>query len=238
MASRPNKISPRTDDTGAEDFDPTRTRGFAEAPQRDLEGAPFSSGSVSDWAREMERMAEAETIETRHDVASKAGKHRRKVERAASDERLRQAEREASEGSPVRSKSGKRERASEPVRGPRGAKAQSADSVSATKSSRGTSMGGTTDPRARAAAGLNPVAGMDTSLEDASALATGAVTATVEALSALIESGNPLFKDGKLWTPHRPARPEKSEGGIAWRSSRTSSRRATSRPRSSIWSRA
>ncbi|WP_404861619.1 excinuclease ABC subunit UvrB [Georhizobium sp. MAB10] len=210
MASRPNKTSPRPDDTGAEDFDPTRTRGFSEAPQRGLEGAPFSSGSVSDWAREMERMAEAETIETRHDVASKAGKHRRKVERAA------QAEREASDDAPNGSKSRKAERPSEPVRGPRGAKAQSADSVSATKSSRGTSMGGTTDPRARAAAGLNPVAGMDTSLEEASALATGAVTATVEALSALIESGNPLFKDGKLWTPHRPARPEKSEGGIAF----------------------
>ena len=37
-------------------------------------------------------------------------------------------------------------------------------------------------------------------------------TATVEALSALIESGNPLFKDGKLWTPHRPARPETNRG--------------------------
>ncbi|ENN94409.1 excinuclease ABC subunit UvrB [Bartonella vinsonii] len=40
------------------------------------------------------------------------------------------------------------------------------------------------------------------------------VTATVEALSALIASGNPLFKNGVLWTPHRPVRPEKSEGGI------------------------
>ncbi|WP_375648333.1 MULTISPECIES: excinuclease ABC subunit UvrB [unclassified Bartonella] len=40
------------------------------------------------------------------------------------------------------------------------------------------------------------------------------VTATVEALSALIASGNPLFKNGVLWTPHRPIRPEKSEGGI------------------------
>ncbi|WP_455465648.1 excinuclease ABC subunit UvrB [Bartonella sp. B39] len=40
------------------------------------------------------------------------------------------------------------------------------------------------------------------------------VTATVEALSALITSGNPLFKNGALWTPHRPVRPEKSEGGI------------------------
>ncbi|WP_336294247.1 excinuclease ABC subunit UvrB [Bartonella sp. CB169] len=39
-------------------------------------------------------------------------------------------------------------------------------------------------------------------------------TATVEALAALIASGNPLFKNGALWTPHRPVRPEKSEGGI------------------------
>jgi len=40
-----------------------------------------------------------------------------------------------------------------------------------------------------------------------------ATTATVAALSQLIESGNPLFKNGKLWVPHRPTRPEKSEGG-------------------------
>jgi flavodoxin len=76
-------------------------------------------------------------------------------------------------------------------------------------------MGGSTDPKTRAAAGLNPVSGMDTTLEEAAELKAGtAVTATVEALSALIESGNPLFKDGKMWTPHRPARPPKSEGGI------------------------
>jgi excinuclease ABC subunit B len=153
-----------------------RPSGFEEAPQPGLSGTPLSS-SVADWAAELQRMAEAETIETRHDVASKAGKHRKKVEIAAQ-------------------------------------KAKNSDGVGASRSARGTSMGGTTDPKTRAAAGLNPVAGMDTSLEDAEALATGGVTATVEALSALIESGNPLFKDGKLWTPHRPARPEKSEGGI------------------------
>jgi len=44
----------------------------------------------------------------------------------------------------------------------------------------------------------------------------GEATATVAALSQLIESGNPLFKNGKLWVPHRPARPEKSEGGVAF----------------------
>ncbi|TIT61147.1 MAG: DEAD/DEAH box helicase, partial [Mesorhizobium sp.] len=63
--------------------------------------------------------------------------------------------------------------------------------------------------------GLNPVAGLDISLEDAESISSGGVTATVAALSALIESGNPLHKDGVLWTPHRPTRPEKSEGGIA-----------------------
>ena len=47
--------------------------------------------------------------------------------------------------------------------------------------------------------------------------AASGVSATVAALSKLLEGGNPLFKDGKLWTPHRPPRPEKSEGGIRFR---------------------
>ena len=139
--------------------------GFEEAPQAPFEGAPLS-GSVADWVKQLEADAEASGIETQREIASKAGKHRKKVEIAAS------------------------------------------------KSGRGTSMGGSTDPRTRAAAGLNPVAGLDVALEDADKIAASGVTATVEALSKLIESGNPLFKDGKLWTPHRPSRPEKSEGGI------------------------
>ncbi|MFQ6186114.1 excinuclease ABC subunit UvrB [Sinorhizobium meliloti] len=140
--------------------------GFEEAPQAPLSGTPLS-GNVSDWVKQLESEAEASTFESRREVASKAGRHRKKVE------------------------------------------------ISASKSARGTSMGGTTDPKTRAAAGLNPVAGLDVALEDADKLTSGSgATATVEALAKLIESGNPLFKDGKLWTPHRPARPEKSEGGI------------------------
>lgn len=73
------------------------------------------------------------------------------------------------------------------------------------KSARGTSMGATSDPRERAKGGLNPVAGLDISLEDAEKLLdshvketkkkkkkakedtiTGA-TATVQALARLIE---------------------------------------------------
>ena len=159
--------------------------GFEEVPQSSFEGAPLG-GSVADWVKQLEADAEASGVETQRQIASKAGKHRKKVEIAAS---------KSAEG--------------------RGAKAQGAGSVSASKSARGTSMGGSTDPKTRAAAGLNPVSGMDTTLEEAAELKAGtAVTATVEALSALIESGNPLFKDGKMWTPHRPARPPKSEGGI------------------------
>lgn len=83
-----------------------------------------------------------------------------------------------------------------------------------TRSSRGTSMGGAASAKDRTAAGLSPVAGLDISLEDAASLSNSGVTATVAALSALIESGNPLHKDGEIWVPHRPARPDKSEGGI------------------------
>ena len=114
----------------------------------------------------------------------------------------------------------------------------------AIKTARGTSMGGKGTARERVAAGLNPVPGIDMSLEDAeaflatlkpepaaeaprrskldrpspggaTALPADGVTATVQALSALIESGRPEFRD-KTWVPHRPPRPEKSEGGVSF----------------------
>ncbi|HEY8564999.1 MAG TPA: excinuclease ABC subunit UvrB [Beijerinckiaceae bacterium] len=49
--------------------------------------------------------------------------------------------------------------------------------------------------------------------EDTSLAADG-VSATVEALTKLLTEGDPRFKNGVAWTPHRPPRPEKSEGGI------------------------
>ncbi|EEY05050.1 excinuclease ABC subunit UvrB [Brucella neotomae] len=87
-------------------------------------------------------------------------------------------------------------------------------SKEASRTGRGTSMGGAASAKERTAAGLNPVAGLDISLEEAAGLSPSGATATVQALADLIQSGNPLFKHGELWTPHRPARPEKSEGGI------------------------
>ncbi len=45
---------------------------------------------------------------------------------------------------------------------------------------------------------------------------TGA-TATVESLKALLELGDPNIRDRAPWTPHRPERPQKSEGGRRFR---------------------
>jgi excinuclease ABC subunit B len=42
---------------------------------------------------------------------------------------------------------------------------------------------------------------------------TGA-SATAESLQALLVAGDPNIKTGAAWTPHRPSRPDKSEGGI------------------------
>ena len=79
----------------------------------------------------------------------------------------------------------------------------------------GTLIGGTSDPRARAASGLMPVAGLDIGLEDAKGFTSSAgVTATVASLAKLLQGGDPNLAD---WVPHRPSRPEKSEGGVAIR---------------------
>jgi excinuclease ABC subunit B len=63
-----------------------------------------------------------------------------------------------------------------------------------------------------------PLAGLDRELAEAlgfdgtDAPGTSGVTATVRALEHLLQHGRPEFLD-KPWTPHRPPRPEKSEGG-------------------------
>ncbi|TPI34922.1 excinuclease ABC subunit UvrB [Mesorhizobium sp. B3-1-9] len=153
----PKRRSPLTEFLDA--AEPLKPGGFGEAPQADFSGAPLT-GSISDWAGQIEREAE-------------------KQPKAKAPKKIP-------------------ERSSAPGR-----------------TARGTSMGGAASARERTAAGLNPIAGLDVSLEEAETMTSSGVTATVAALSALIESGNPLHKDGVLWTPHRPERPEKSEGGIA-----------------------
>ncbi|MEP3672688.1 MAG: DEAD/DEAH box helicase family protein, partial [Hyphomicrobiales bacterium] len=83
----------------------------------------------------------------------------------------------------------------------------------ALNTARGTSMGGIATARERTAGGLNPVSGLDVSLEEAENLTTtSGATATVQALSDLIEHGREEMK-GDVWIPHRPLRPDKTEGG-------------------------
>src|SRR5271165_71178 len=42
-------------------------------------------------------------------------------------------------------------------------------------------------------------------------------TATIESLKALLELGDPNIRNRPPWTPHRPPRPDKSEGGRRFR---------------------
>ena len=76
------------------------------------------------------------------------------------------------------------------------------------------------DPRLAQALGITPPedgpAPEALANEDEGSLATDGVSATVDALSRLLTEGNPLFRDGKTWAPHRPERPKKSEGGLAF----------------------
>jgi excinuclease ABC subunit B len=63
-----------------------------------------------------------------------------------------------------------------------------------------------------------PVAAYDagevTSIESTRADTIYGAAATVESLKTLLEQGDPNFREKNPWTPHRPPRPEKSEGGV------------------------
>jgi excinuclease ABC subunit B len=168
---------------------PRKKSGFAESPQKPLTGEPLS-GSVSDWAEEIAREADADTTSK-----IKRGGERAEGSGTAGGRRGPMAFDESLPLKPA-------------------PKTKSADKP--LKTARGTSMGGKGTARERAAAGLNPVPGLDIGLEEAESLPASAVTATVQALSDLIEKGRPEFND-KTWLPHRPERPDKSEGGVPFR---------------------
>ena len=209
--------------------------GFEEAPQPDLKGAPLKGG-VSDWAAQIEAdaddMADVEAAmekaardEEMRAIRSAAGKHRRKASFRDDDSDLASEERAGRSGRaplPGRRLQGDRRQGaadakasgvSEKKKTPKGADAPPVRrEVTQKRTGGGSLIGGTNDPKARAEAGLMPVAGLDVSLEEAGKLeSTAGVTATVEALKRLIEGGDPNLAD---WVPHRPPRPEKSEGGV------------------------
>ena len=43
---------------------------------------------------------------------------------------------------------------------------------------------------------------------------SGGVQATIDSLDQLLRLGDPNIRDKEAWTPHRPERPQKSEGGV------------------------
>ncbi len=164
-------------------------RGFEETPQASFEGAPVDlKGPVSSWIEQLE--GEASTVSNDEINA-----------RAARAEETRR----------IRSEAGKHRLKA--AKGGAGAQASGAGAskVGDKKSSRGTLIGGTSDPKRRAEAGLMPVSGLDVSLEDAGNIAAAGVSATLTALEDLMRAGDPNIRE---WVPHRPPRPEKSEGGI------------------------
>jgi excinuclease ABC subunit B len=165
-----------------------KTSGFGEAPQAPLEGTPLS-GNIADWMDEIARAADAEPIAPKPKRAPRAR-----------GERMQLVDLPVDEGR--KTKSGK--------------KAKTENGSDTHKSSRGTSIGVAATARERTASGLNPVSGLEISLEEAESMSASSVTATVAALSALIETGRPEIQD-KTWVPHRPPRPEKSEGGQPFR---------------------
>ncbi len=168
--------------------------GFEEAPQAPFEGAPLS-GDISSWAEEIAAEAEANPQGVREDVAQEAEAKARKTRAKRQNDK----DRHAFTSSAGRSLPSDRK-----------------PQVGTKRTGGGTSIGGSNDPKERVAAGLNPVAGLDVSAEDAMQMAsTAGVTATVQALSDLIEHGRADMK-GDIWVPHRPARPDKSEGGKAF----------------------
>ncbi len=181
--------------------EPLEPGGFGESRQAEFEGEPLS-GPVSGWAKQIEDEAAREQPSPLEgeDVAKRQegnGSAARGVARPHPDPSPGSGSTLPSRGRETGAKKKIPERSSE-----------------ATKTARGTSMGGAASPRERAAAGLNPIPGLDVSLEDAETINSSGVTATVAALSKLIEGGDPNVKQD-AWVPHRPERPQKSEGGIA-----------------------
>ncbi len=99
------------------------------------------------------------------------------------------------------------------------AKKISEKSSTTTHSARGTSvddtsMSSVTFAKERTVADLNSIDGFDISLQKAASLSNSGVIAKVTAMSALIESGNQLHKNGESFISHCHAQHDKSEGGI------------------------
>lgn len=222
MTKSPKKTEPKShvEKSKAQDLD--QQEGFSEAPQPPLSGAPLS-GSISSWAKEISE-------ETEKPGAPGSGK---RTAMASARER----ERYGGDGSVAANVTeGRKAKLS-----PKGAKAKG--TYSEKHVNKGAIIGASSDPKERAATGLNPIAGLDVSLEEAERLlgkrgkAMDKFTEPQQIFnkgekanpegSGVFESGvtatvaslSKLIEGGdpnlvNEWVPHRPPRPVKTEGGI------------------------
>ena len=71
-------------------------------------------------------------------------------------------------------------------------------------------------PRRVKQGNVKPYADQSSTAEDPDEDGLTGATATMDALKSLLQSGDPRFIGKTEWTPHRPARPEKSEGGLSF----------------------
>ena len=71
-------------------------------------------------------------------------------------------------------------------------------------------------PRRVKQGNVKPYADQSSTFEDSDEDGLTGATATMDALKSLLQSGDPRFIGKTEWTPHRPARPEKSEGGLSF----------------------
>lgn len=169
--------------------------GFGEAPQAEFEGTPvdLGSASITAWADEIARSTDAPSVKKVNKKATgKTPTPSSRVKKPDLDDMGPGTDKQI----------------------PLNVDAKKPKKPKPLKTARGTSIGGAASARERTAGGLNPVAGLDVSLEEAETLkSTTGATATVEALSLLIEHGREEMK-GDIWIPHRPQRPDKSEGGV------------------------
>jgi len=160
----------------------SKATGFEEAPQPPLEGTPHSP--LGGDISSWAQDIEQESL----------------ADRTAAEWKEKDAARKAEKAAKAKKAKANAKKAADPTVGEK-------------RTGGGTIIGGSNDVKQRVAAGLNPVAGLNVSAEEALEMAsTTGVTATVSALSDLIEHGRDEMK-GDIWVPHRPDRPDKSEGG-------------------------
>ncbi len=232
---------------------PKNPAGFEEAPQKPLSGEPLS-GSVSDWAEEIAQEAQRGENGIRSeapggDMPTDAASG---VEGGTPDRALKEPSPMRSGGGATRVSSDQSAQAKQtaesankskkPKKSSRGKKSDQ-PGYSEKHVNKGAIIGASSDPKERAAAGLNPIAGLDVSLEQAEKLLGktgksmdkfaepgqifgGSVKANPEGagafesgVTATVASLSKLIEGGDPnltvnWVPHRPPRPVKSEAGI------------------------